>query len=207
MKLNLAISLLVLSSALSRADYTFSGGDIPQSNPVGMVSVGAVSGIAGRVTGMSLDLGVSGGFNGDLYAYLVAPDQTTSAQLLGTAGGNFDQIGSGYLITLGNTGAGIQGVGQDWGTPVTGTYQPVVDLLGAFGSYLTANGANGDWRLFIANQSNGGQSILSGWSLNFITTAAVPEPEQVAAISLLGLIGLLAWSHRHWSRALGLKKL
>ena len=208
MKLLSAISLLVLTGQLSRADFTFSGaGDIPQMNPVGLVSVGTVSGISGRVTGMSLDLTVLGGFNGDLYAYLVAPNQTTAATLLGTPGGNFDQAGSGYQITLTGTGAGINGVAQDWGTPVTGIYQPVVDLLGTFGSYLTANGANGDWRLFLANQSNGGQSTLGTWNLTFITTAAVPEPEQVAAISLLGLIGLMVGSYRRWGQALGFKKL
>ena len=207
MRLLLCISMLALTGGLSRADFTFVGaGDIPQANPVGLVSVGTVSGVSGRVTGMSLDLTVNGGFNGDLYAYLVAPDQTTAATLLGTVGGNFDQVGSGYQITLTGTGAGINGVAQDWGTAVTGTYQPVVDLLGAFGSYLTANGANGDWRLFLANQSNGGQSALGSWNLTFITTAAVPEPEQVAAISLLGLIGLMVGSYRHWGRALGLKK-
>ena len=209
MRTILTVSLLALTSQLSWADYTFTsggGGDIPQMNPVGLVSVGTVSG-SGQVTDMSLQLTVNGGFNGDLYAYLVAPNQTTVATLLGTVGGNFDQVGSGYDITLGSTGAGINDLAQDWGTPVTGSYQPVVDLMGAFGSYLTAHGASGDWRLFLANQSNGGQSVLAGWNLTFITTAAVPEPEQVAAISLLGLIGLMAGSYRRWGRALGLKKL
>ena len=210
MRTILTVSLLALTSQLSWADYTFTsggGGDIPQMNPVGLVSVGTVSG-SGSVSGMSLDLTVNGGFNGDLYAYLVAPNQTTVATLLGTVGGNFDQVGSGYNITLSSAGDdGINHVAQDWGTQLQGTYQPVVDLMGAFGSYLAAHGATGDWRLFLANQSNGGQSVLTGWNLTFITTAAVPEPEQVAAISLLGLIGLMAGSYRRWGRALGLKKL
>ena len=207
MKLFLAISLLVLTSPLSRADFTFGGGDIPQNSYVGLVSVGTVSGVLGHVTDMSLNLTVNGGFNGDLYAYLVGPDHTTSAQLLGDLGGNNTQVGSGYNnITLNSSGSqGIQSVAQTWATPLSGHYTPVVDLMTTFGSYINAHGANGDWRLFIANQSTGGQSALGGWSLNF-TTTAVPEPEQVVAISLLGLIGLMVGCYRNWGRALGLKK-
>ena len=202
MKQQILIGLLVLTAGVARADFTFSGsGDIPTG--VGLVSVGTVSGLSGNVTGMTLDLNVSGGFNGDLYAYLVAPNQTTVATLLGVPGGNFDQVGSGYNITLSDAaGVNIQDASQSWGTVVTATYQPVVSLA-------TFNGlvANGNWRLFIADQSSGdnGQPVLNNWNLS-LTTAAVPEPDQVAAISLLGLIGLLAGSYRHWGRALGFKQ-
>jgi subtilisin-like proprotein convertase family protein len=187
---------------VARADFTFSGsGDIPTG--VGLVSVGTVSGMSGNVTGLTLDLNVSGGFNGDLYAYLVAPDQTTTATLLGVPGGNYIQIGSGYNVTLSDAaGVNIQAASQSWGAALTGTYQPVVSLA-------TFNGlaANGNWRLFMVDQSSGdnGQSVLNSWNLS-LTTAAVPEPDQVAAISLLGLIGLLAGSYRHWGRALGFKQ-
>lgn len=203
--------MLVLTCQLGRADFTFTGGtggDIPVGNWVGMTSVGHVSGSSpDPVTGMSLNLNISGGFNGDLYAYLVAPDQTTTASLLGTVGGNFTQVGSGYDITLASGHQNINSATQHGGALVTGTYSPVVDLMTTFGSYInTHGGPGGDWRLFVANQSvGGGQSTLGTWSLNF-TTTAVPEPEQVVAISLLGLIGLMVGSYRNWGRALGLKK-
>jgi len=219
MKKILLVIMLALTVQLTRADYTFgpfngSGANIsiPTLMQVGgPLSVATVSGVSGRVTGMSLELNISGGFNGDLYAYLVAPDQATTATLLGNPGGNFDQMGNGYNITLvssGATGGNIQDASQPWGTAVTGTYYAEVPLLTAFGSYLTAHGANGDWRLFIANQSSGdiNQSVLGSWSLSMITTSAVPEPDQVAAISLLGLIGLMVGSYRHWSRVLGIKR-
>ena len=202
MKLQTVMGVLALVAGVARGDFSFSGsGDIPAG--VGLVSVGTVSGMSGNVTGMTLDLNVSGGFNGDVYAYLVAPNQTTTAALLGVPGGNIDQIGSGYNVTLSDTaGMNIQAAAQSWGTVVAGPYQPVVSLA-------TFNGlaANGNWRLFIIDQSSGdnGQPVLNSWNLS-LTTAAVPEPDQVAAISLLGLIGLLAGSYRHWGRALGFKQ-
>lgn len=199
MKAQILIGLLVLAAGAARADFTFSGGGgIPAD--VGLVSVGTVSGVSGRVTGLTLDLNVSGGFNGDLYAYLVAPNQTTTATLLGVPGGNFTQVGSGYNVTLSDAAAvNIQNASQSWGAVVAGTFQPVVAL-----SVFNGLAASGSWRLFIADQSSGdnGQPALNSWNLS-ITTAAVPEPDQVAAITLLGLIGLMAGSYRSWIRVLG----
>ena len=76
MKPTILMIFLVLTTQLTRAGFSFSGGgDIPDGNLAGLVSVGTVSGVSGPVTGMTLDLNVSGGFNGDLYAYLVAPNR------------------------------------------------------------------------------------------------------------------------------------
>ena len=201
MKQQILIGLLVLTAGVARGDFTFSGsGDIPAG--VGLVSVGTVSGLSGNVSGMTLALNVSGGFNGDLYAYLVAPNQTTTATLLGVPGGNFTQVGSGYNVTLSDAATvNIQSSSQSWGAVVAGTFQPVVAL-----SVFNGLAASGSWRLFIADQSSGdsGQPVLNSWNLS-ITTAAVPEPDQVASITLLGLIGLMAGSYRSWARVLGLR--
>ncbi len=209
-KKTLLVTLVVLTAAVTQASYTFYGSGanltIPTLQQVaGPISTATASGVSGTVTDIALQLDITGGFNGDLYAYLVAPDQSTTAVLLGTPGGNFSQIGSGYQITLtdGGIDGAIQNAAQSWGTAVTGTYYAEVSLLTAFGSYLATYGANGDWRLFIANQSSGdnGVSVLGSWSLS-MTTTAVPEPDQVVAMALLGLIGLMAGTYRHWNQAL-----
>src|ERR1035437_1861431 len=53
-------------------------GTIPDGNPVRLTLVGTVSGTpsGGIVGGLTVCLNISGGYNGDLYAYLVAPNGT-----------------------------------------------------------------------------------------------------------------------------------
>ncbi len=208
--------LLALTVQLAQATYTFTGSGANITIPTlmqvsGPLSYATASGVSGTVTDITVELNITGGFNGDLYAYLVAPNQSTTAVLLGTPGGNFTQVGSGYnnisLTDAAGVGNNIQDASQTWGTALAGTYYAEVSLLSAFGSYLTANGANGNWRLFIANQSSGdnGSSVLGSWSLS-MTTSAVPEPDQVVAITLLGLIGLMAGNWRRWSQVLAARR-
>ena len=206
MKLQTMICVLALGVGAARADFTIvSGlGDIPEGSLIGMVSTGTESGLAGNVTGMTLDLNISGGYNGDLYAYLVAPNGSTALLMdrPGVTGGNpFGYGGSGMNIALGSTGGNIQTTPETPGVQLMGNYQPVVSLT-------TFNGlaANGNWRLFIADEgSGGGQAVLNNWSLA-ITATAVPEPDQVAAMVLLGLVGLVAGSWRSWGRGLGVEQ-
>jgi hypothetical protein len=72
------------------------------------------------------------------------------------------------------------------GVPISsGTYLPTNPLGLRFGgvtnatSFSAFNGlvANGDWTLAVFDTAPiDGGSIAGGWSLNFTTTAAVPEP-------------------------------
>ena len=210
---------LMLGMGVVRADYTFTvnggsiqtisgagNGFIPDGNMSGMAALGNVGGLAGNVSSVSVTLNVNGGFNGDLDAYLVAPlvagHTPITATLLGTPGGNFDQTGSGLNITIADGGASYSGTAQADGTKFTGgPFSPVVALNTTFGGLA----ANGTWRLFLVDQSpGGGQAVLNGWSLT-ITTASVPEPNQVAAIIMIGLVGLMAGNYRSWARALGFR--
>ena len=151
----------------------------------------------GLAAGMVLALGAElahgdFSFNGDLYAYLVGPDATTRIDLLAR---NSDllwswdnQAGSGLQITLSDTASqSYQSAAQSNGALFTGTYRPVV----SFGTF-TGSAAKGTWRLYIEDESGGGgTSTLNSWSVA-ITTAAVPEPDQVAAMGLLGFMGVVA---------------
>ena len=192
------VLVFALGANMALADFTFSGsGLIPDGNPVGLSSIGTVSGLPTypyRVASVSVMLDVSGvpsygGFNGDLYAYLVGPDLTTRVDLLGSPAGDgsFSKAGSGMQITLSDTASqSYDSAAQTGGAVFKGTYRPVVSL----GKFIGLP-SNGTWRLYIEDQSRGSVSTLNSWSLA-ISTASVPEPDQVAAMGLLGLMGLVA---------------
>jgi hypothetical protein len=131
-------------------------------------------------------LNITGGYNGDLYGYLVlqsADSSTTTAILLDRIGpGTFGNNGSTINVTLsGNTAGGssvylgdIGSVGAT-GNVTTGTgqnYTPdgnATALNAAFGGHS----ANGTWTLFLADMSGGDTSQLVSWGLDI---SVVPEP-------------------------------
>jgi hypothetical protein len=173
---------------------------IPDGNPVGVAFSGVVSDVpSGKtVSGLNVSFTVSGGHNGDLYAYLVAPNGTrvTLLDQPGVTGENpFGYAGSGFN-TFKLSGAGessIQTTAEPAGLPVSGIYQPAASLN--FNNSMV----DGTWRLFFADlASGGGTSVLSSWSLE-ITTA--PEPVNVA-LGVFGGLGAVAWAVRRWRRKL-----
>jgi len=191
----------VLGAGTALGNYSFSvNQNIPDGNPVGLASVGTISGLAddGTIADVSVGLNISGGYNGDLYGYLEAPNGATVVLMNqpGVTGGNpFGYGGSGFDITLSDAGsATLQNTPETPGAVVTGTYQPV-------GSFSTLTGLNGDgnWTLFVADMSDGGgQAVLNNWSLD---VAPAPEPGQVGAMGLLGLLGAAGWLHARWKKA------
>src|ERR1035438_8924901 len=75
--------------------------DIPDGNPVGVVSTVATSGY-GFISSVMVTLNISGGNNGDLYAYLSYEGVRVSLlDLPGVSPGNpLGDTGSGYDVTL-----------------------------------------------------------------------------------------------------------
>src|SRR5580700_2970733 len=63
---------------------------IPDGNPVGVTELFNVSGVSGAITNVQVQLDITGGFNGDLYAYLVDPQGHMSVLLnrVGLSAGN-----------------------------------------------------------------------------------------------------------------------
>jgi len=179
---------------------TFSSGDsvgtIPDGNPVGVTFGGSVSDVASSwtVIGLTVSLNVSGGYNGDLYGYLVAPNGTlvTLMNQPGvTVNTPFGNLGSGMNLTLADSGAAMM-ANSDLSS---GTYSAVGSL-----SRFNGSAANGTWMLFFADvASGGGTSVLDSWSLNI---TAVPEPENMA-LSVFGLMLALGlgWRRLGWLRA------
>jgi subtilisin-like proprotein convertase family protein len=168
----------------------FTGGDavgvIPDGSPIGVTFSGTVSDAPGMtVSELTLTLNISGGFNGNLFAYLNAPDGTHVVLMNqpGVSGENpFGASGAGMNITLQDSGA------------INGPIQTETSAAVLSGSYNAAgtltdfNGAalNGIWELFFADEvSGGGTSTLNSSSLGI---NAVPEPVNMALVIFSGFM-------------------
>jgi subtilisin-like proprotein convertase family protein len=207
--LSLCSVLLLAPSLHAGVDFTggsfANGGLIPDGSAVGSSATVSVSGLQNYITDISVTLNISGGYNGDLYAYLSYGG--VLVPLLNRVGvGTGDAFGystAGMTITL----AGNPGDHTDihWvSSPSSSTtYAPdgrVIDPQGAPSTFDAAGtiglssfsglNPNGTWTLFFADLSAGEQSTVSGWSLN-IGSSAVPEPANVALGIFGGLFALV----------------
>jgi len=202
MKQTFGILLLLLVTLTSRADLTnltvstSPGTVIPDANPVGITSTLTVSGMTGFTTNLTVALDITGGFTGDLYAYLISPTGTMVV-LLNRPGmsssASFGYSNSGFDVTLSASSSNIHtfeagtyslnGGGQLTGT--WGTDSRAIDPMGAPSTFdaaaagntlLNLNGTspNGVWTIFVADLSGGGQSTLVSWGLTVVTA---PEPQ------------------------------
>jgi subtilisin-like proprotein convertase family protein len=190
--------VVVLAASMNSKASIYAVGSIPDGNPVGASFAGTYDQAASgaTVSGLTVDLNISGGYNGSLYAYLVAPNGTL-VMLLNQPGATisnpFGYAGSGLNVTLSDTEAGsIQATPETPGS-VFGSghaYQAAGSLSGFNGS-----AADGTWTLFFADETaGGGQATLNDWSLNI---TAVPDPVNLA----LGLfvVMFLTLSILHWT--------
>lgn len=175
---------------------------IPDNDDVGYSDTRTIS--APQITSIgsvTVDLNITGGWNGDLYAYLV--HGSGFAVLLNRPGGDTGTPdGSatvGMTITLDDAAltdihTGIPMVGG----PVGGVWQPdgraadpLAVLAGDPRTAMLASfaglDANGSWTLFVADQSPGGVSTLDSWTL---TITGIPEPA-AAVLAALGALSLM----------------
>lgn len=223
MKASILLATVCLSAVLSAqgAFYTETynsgfenSGNIPDGNINPWSDTRTLSGITDlSITSVSVRLNVSGGYNGDLYAYL--SHGGVLVPLLNRVGvGTGDAFGygdAGFNITLLDTALNNIHLYQDvGGYDITGgaswqpdgrTINPVTSLPSAFDAAGTVNfGAydglnpNGDWSLVFADLSaGGGQASVVSWGLDI---TAVPEPTHIA----LGIFGSLWVSVNLWRR-------
>jgi hypothetical protein len=221
----LVVAGMLVAARLAQADFvqTFTGfqngGVIPDGSLVGLSDTRNVVTAPGGIADVSVTLNLSGGWNGDLYAYLV--HDTGFAVLL-------NRVGSTTGNNAGYGNAGMNNVVLNdaylnndihWyggaGVP-TGNYSPDgrnIDPRSGGAALLAANrtamlssfnnlNPNGNWTLFLADVSGSDQSTLQSWTLNI---AAVPEPRSLiegglAALFLGGLVGLYRFKHVPGSR-------
>ena len=173
------------------------GGVVPDNNFSGWTDTRSVSTMpAGTFTSLAVNLQLTGGWNGDLYAYLVHSSGFTVL---------LDRIGSG---PFGDSHAGMNVTFVDNGTAF-GTTQGDINLYagvpnpsglwnpdntsGSLASFLSTS-PNGSWSLFIADLSGGGVTTVSSWGLQ-MDIVAVPEVETWVAAALAGAFGAF-WLNR-----------
>ena len=179
---------------------------IPDGNPAGIALSQTYSGLSTGLGGAGINhvdvrLNISGGYNGDLYGYLVlqsADSSVTTAILLnriGTGPGNaFGSSGSGFSsITLSDGGTANGNIHNATGMP-TGFWQ-AGQLSGVTSLNTTFGGrdANGTWTLFLADMSGGDVSSLVSWGLEI---NVVPEPATWALAGFGCVLALVAAGRR-----------
>jgi len=212
MKRILTLTLMMaLGTAAYAQPYEFKGtntlnGAIPDNSPSGLANTMSVTGLAAAISNVTVTLNITGGYNGDLYAYLAGPNGGFAVLLnrSGVNSGNaFGYSDAGFNIIL-NDSVSAPGIhtyqssspvyssGQltgTWGsdgenidpqsTPASFNAGTGSSNLGTFSSL----DGNGSWTLFLADLSAGNQSTIVSWSLDITT---VPEPSTLA----LGAFGL-----------------
>lgn len=172
-----------------------SGSVIPDGNLTGYsTTFSVVSGIS-EITDISVTLNLSGGYNGDLYAYLTHDGQTAILlNRIGTTGaGTFGNSGAGMNVTftldavanIHDAASGIlSGSYLADGRNASPTDLAAINAAGTgsgLGQFLNGNAA-GNWTLFIADADGGAVSTLNSWEMDI---TGVPEPANVA----LGIFG------------------
>ncbi len=194
-------------------DNTFNSGfansgNILAANLSGWSDSETLNGETGVISSITVNLDISGGFNGSLYGYLTYDGVlVTLLNRVGVNSGNpFGYADSGFDITLSSSAANnihsyqsgsysINGSGQ-----LTGTWAPdgnTVSPLSSAASFVSnpsGTGLNsfnglspdGTWTLFLADVvSGGGQPQILSYGLDITT---VPEPVNMALAVFAGLL-------------------
>jgi subtilisin-like proprotein convertase family protein len=193
------------------------GGVIPDGNATGWSDTRTVS-LTGLPDNIILDvnvrLNISGGYNGDLYAYLV--HSSGFSILLNrsgkTAGDAFGYGDAGYNITLDDGAANgnihlYQTVLNPGGSALTGIWAPdarnvnpatVLDTDAQTALLSSFNGldGNGTWTLFLADMAGGDISTITSWGLDI---SVVPEPTTWALI-VVGVVLCGVQARKYWRR-------
>ncbi len=196
----LVVSATAASAAVSLTEtYLVPGAPVPDNDPVGLVFTVPVGTGITLITQVEVTLLGSGGWNGDLYAYIT--HQSGFAVLLNRPGRSAalpdGSASSGLSITLADAAAADVHTALPTAGPASGSFQPDArttdpalvldsDPRSAFLSSFEGLDANGDWTLFIADLSPGETVTLESWSLS-ITGIPEPAPATLAGLGLLAL--------------------
>ncbi len=213
----LAVAWITATSAYGQATNVSVNAIIPDNDLNGLGSSITLAGLSGAINSVTVNLNITGGYNGDLYAYLQGPNGGFAVLLnrVGVSGASqYGYQDPGFDVTLSDLGASniqyyqANGATYNLNGQLTATWQPegvTIDPQSppadfasaaqtAMLSSFTGLDANGRWNLFVADVSPGGQSTLVSWGL---TISTVPEPQTWA---LIGLGFLTVWWRRRFFR-------
>lgn len=159
--------------------------------------------LMGTITDISIDVGISHSFIGDLKIMIESPE------------GDFLGLMSRPGIDERGDGSGCCGIGSNWlgttetwsiagsvdpesmnsallgiGTPWAASPQSMVATYGSLNSMsdLLGSKANGTWTLYVSDAAIVDTGTLNSWALN-ITTVSTPS---IALIAILGACGMFA---------------
>jgi len=164
---------------------------------------------AGTLTAVAVDLNLSSGWTGDLYAYLTHDSGfVVLLDRVGVPDAGANGYGAGNLdITLADDGfngggdfanihlyGGGNSVGTLWNPDNHNAGISTTAASGSLGSFTTANGT---WTLFIADLSGGGVTTVQDWGLQ-MDIVAVPEIETWIAAALAGAFGAFWVNRQIW---------
>jgi subtilisin-like proprotein convertase family protein len=156
---------------------------IPDNNPSGVGYSINFANTGLSVNNISVTLNLSGGYNGDIYAYL-----SHGSQISTLLNNNPAVSGSGFNITL------VEGTGNPIPTGGSGiltgsSYTAYTDL-----ATFNSTDPNGNWTLFFADLNPGDTSTLNSFS---IALTAVPEPITIA-LPIFGGLMITTWIVRRF---------
>jgi subtilisin-like proprotein convertase family protein len=196
--------------------YSYSGPAvvIPDNDATGAAFSFSLSDAATSISSVSVTLDISGGRNGDIYAFLSHDSGYTvllnrPGRGVSTAGSSADgYANTGFDLTLSSAGAANVHFYQNHSPTysssgqLTGIWQPdgrAIDPqasassfdAGGSASFSTFTGVNpnGNWTLYFADLSALGISTVNGFSVD---VTAVPEPVNAALGIFAGLVSILA---------------
>jgi subtilisin-like proprotein convertase family protein len=197
-------------------NFTFStGATIPDNEPSGLALAYSLSGIVGTISDVTVSLSISGGYNGDLYAYLAGPNGGFTVLLnrvgVGTGAGQstYGYADTGFNVTLDDTalnniqyyqsaspaptitGGVLQGTWQPDGVNIDPQSAPSAFTAGSPSTPLSSfigTDPNGTWTLFLADLAAGNESVVGPITVDVTT---VPEPQTFALAACGGLAILL----------------
>jgi len=183
---------------------------IPDNNLNGVSDTRTVVSEIFSITGVRVTLNISGGFNGDYYAYLT--HDSGFAVLLNRVGRTISSdLGypdSGFNVVLNDAAANDIHTYRlslnPNGGPITGSWQPdgrnIHPAISLDTTARTAGldvfddlDANGNWTLFLADVSAASTATLNSWGLEIV---GVPEPSTWALLAMAG-VGLWWRFRRH----------
>ncbi len=206
----LALFLALAGPALANSMTYTPGTVILDNNLNGVSDTENFSSAIVSITSIQVNLDITGGYDGDFYAYLTH-GTTGFAVLLNRIGVNSgSQFGSydvGMNVTLSDSAASNIHDSTATGAALTGTWQPdgrnigPLTAPGTLGSTPSTadlssfNGMdpNGAWTLFIADASAVGIGTLTSWELDINgSTGTGNVPDSANTIALLAMsAGLL----------------
>ena len=207
--LSLTLGMVVTAHATIYS-YTWSSGFdagtgvIPDGNPTGWSDTRELSGIPmWSISDVNVRLNISGGWNGDLYGYLVHESGfTVLLNRVGTGGAASEPQ---YSFGWSTSGFGSIALDDDTANanihavefPAGGPYKPDSGS-GSLASFDTLN-PNGSWTLFFADLAAGDTSTVVSWGLDI---EAVPEPV-TWALGVFGVLAIGAGAVRRWRTRAG----